>query len=106
MESRVALKNIFPGDEYDTLRVGGIDMESMAAFFRNPFKDEPSVNWDFKEKEKEFVFQWLGDKKKKGGAHGALAIIKRAESSGCANEYIQRMKAKIEKAKRGLESGN
>ncbi|MCX6584498.1 MAG: metallophosphoesterase [Candidatus Aminicenantes bacterium] len=76
IEGREETENILPPNIYKSWDVHGIDGESMATFFRRPFKDRPQVSWSLNDPDKEFIYKWLGGNKSKGRAHPfAMALL-------------------------------
>lgn len=76
IESREETETILPPNIYKGWEVHGIDGESMATYFRRPFKDRPRISWTLDDPDKELIYSWLGGNDLKGRAHPlAMALL-------------------------------
>ncbi|HLP58324.1 MAG TPA: hypothetical protein VK186_05815 [Candidatus Deferrimicrobium sp.] len=75
IESREETGHILPPNLYKHWEVHGIDEESMAAYFRRPFKDRPGVGWVLDDPDNAFIYSWLGGKDLKRGAHPLAMVL-------------------------------
>ncbi|MGE5343053.1 MAG: metallophosphoesterase [Candidatus Omnitrophota bacterium] len=69
LESRISLRDVLPKDACSAFRIDGIDRNGVRAYFRSPFKDEPSVGWELDDEATDFLFTSLGGKNKTQDAH-------------------------------------
>nr|VFJ62549.1 MAG: Calcineurin-like phosphoesterase [Candidatus Kentron sp. FW] len=77
--TRAAPEDLFPDGEYHVHRVRGLETDAVRSYFRRPFIKNPRQGWELTQEQAQEIYQRLGGKNPKDGAHplgmSLLAVV-------------------------------
>ncbi|MCP4700632.1 MAG: hypothetical protein GY862_27830 [Gammaproteobacteria bacterium] len=101
--TRAAPEELFPAKEYSVYRVKGLNPEAVQAFFRRPFSVRPQQGWTLDEEQAREVYERLGGKKPKIGAHPLGMMLLAGVADGMGNDPRQVLLRHSDKLYKELE---
>ncbi len=85
-------QNLVSSDSYEIFQVTGLNRQSVQAFFKHPFRQDPTKGWTLNEAEADIVYRRLGGKDRGDRAHPLGMVLLADVADGMQESPAQVLK--------------